>query len=48
LRELELIEDAISTGRDREVERHRCTTKRIEQLLEELGEPFETTDGLSH
>lgn len=41
LRELELIEDAISQGWDREVERHRCTAKRIEQLLEELGEPLE-------
>ncbi len=40
LRELELIEDAISHGWDREVERHRCGTKRIEQLLEELGEPL--------
>jgi hypothetical protein len=40
-RELELIEGAISQGWDREVERHRCTTKRIEQLLEELGEPLE-------
>jgi len=41
LRELELIEDAISQGWDREVERHRCTAKRIEQLLEELDEPLE-------
>jgi len=41
LRELELIEDAISQGWDREVERHRCTAKRIEQLLEELNEPLE-------
>ena len=44
VRELELIEDAISAGWEREVERHRCATKRIEQLLEELGEPFEMTD----
>ena len=41
MRELELMEDAISQGWDREVERHRCTAKRIEQLLEELGEPLE-------
>jgi hypothetical protein len=39
-----LIEDAISAGWDREVDRHRCATKRIEQLLEELGEPFVTID----
>ncbi len=41
MRELKLMEDAISQGWDREVERHRCTAKRIEQLLEELGEPLE-------
>jgi len=34
-----MVKDAISQGWDREVERHRCATKRIEQLLEELAEP---------
>ncbi len=48
LRELELIEDAISQGWDREVERHRCATKRIEQLLEELDEPLEMIDEMNH
>jgi hypothetical protein len=48
LRELELIEEAISQGWDREVERHRCATKRIEQLLEELGEPLEMIDELNN
>jgi hypothetical protein len=41
LKEFGLIEDAIRNGWEREVERHRCTVKRIEQLLEELGEPLE-------
>jgi hypothetical protein len=31
-------------GLDREVERHRCAATRIEQLLEELGEPLEVID----
>lgn len=43
-REFELIEDAISNGWEREVERHRCTVKRIEQLLTELGEPLEAEE----
>ena len=41
LKELELVEDAISNGWEREVERHRCTIKRIDQLLLEMGEPIE-------
>ena len=41
-RELELIEDAANHGWGREVERHRGTVRRIEQLLAELSEPFET------
>ncbi len=41
LKELDLIEDAISNGWEREVERHRCTARRIEQLLADLGEPLE-------
>jgi site-specific recombinase XerD len=40
-RELELIEDAISHGWQREVERHHCTVKRIEQLLLDLGEAID-------
>lgn len=41
LRELELIEDAVSHGWEREVERHRCAVRRIEQLLTELSEPLD-------
>ncbi len=41
VRELELMEDAASRGWEREVERHRCTAGRIEQLLVELGESIE-------
>lgn len=40
-REFELIESAISNGWQREAERHRCTVRRIEQLLDDLGEPLE-------
>lgn len=32
--------DAAARGWDREVERHRCTSQRIEKLLSELGQPF--------
>ena len=39
--EHELIEDAIAHGWQREVERHRCTIRRLEQLLVDLGEPIE-------
>jgi hypothetical protein len=45
--ELELVEDAVSHGWQREVERHQCTVRRIEQLLVDLGEPLygsEATD----
>ena len=41
--EQELVEDALAHGWHREVERHQCTVKRIEQLLSDLGEPL---DGL--
>jgi site-specific recombinase XerD len=41
-REQALIEDAVTHGWEREVERHRCTVRRIEQLLVDLGE---TLDG---
>src|SRR5207253_3456124 len=40
-REMGLTEDAASRGWEREVERHRCTAQRIEQLLAELGEPLD-------
>lgn len=40
-KEFALVEDAISNGWGREVERHRCTARRIEGLLADLGEPFE-------
>jgi len=40
-REEELIEDARNHGWEREVERHKCTVKRIEALLSELGEPLD-------
>ncbi len=37
-KEFTLIDDAISNGWEREVERHRCTLRRIDQLLDDLGE----------
>ena len=43
-KEFALIEDAISNGWEREVERHRCTVRRIEQLLTELDEPLEAQE----
>jgi hypothetical protein len=45
VRELELVEDACARGWSREVERHRCTVARIEQLLAELGEPVDEPVG---
>jgi hypothetical protein len=39
--ERELIEDARSRGWQREVERHQCTVRRIEQLLADLGEALD-------
>jgi integrase len=39
--ELTLIHDAAAHGWDREVERHQCTVRRIEQLLAELGESMD-------
>lgn len=39
--EFELIEDAVSRGWEREVERHQCTVKCLEQMLKELGEPID-------
>jgi hypothetical protein len=39
-----LQERAKPLKKDREVERHRCTATRIEQLHEDLGEPLEVID----
>jgi hypothetical protein len=39
--EQELIEDAIARGWQREVERHQCTIRRIEQLLMGLSESLD-------
>jgi integrase len=39
-RELDLVADAISRGWEREVQRHRSTVHRIEELLGQLGEPL--------
>jgi hypothetical protein len=39
--EHELIKDALAHGWQREVERHQCTIRRLEQLLVDLGEPIE-------
>ena len=39
--EQELVEDATARGWQREVERHQCTIRRLEQLLAELVEPIE-------
>jgi hypothetical protein len=39
-RELELIADAVSHGWEREVQRHRSTVRRIEELLEQLEAPL--------
>lgn len=41
VQEFELMEEALSRGREREVERHRCTIGRVERLLSELGEPID-------
>src|SRR5258708_3019936 len=39
--EQELVEDAAAHGWQREVERHQCTIRRLEQLLTDLGESIE-------
>lgn len=44
-KEFALMEDAVSNGWGREVERHRCTARRIEGLLADLGEPLEQPEG---
>ncbi len=40
-REQELVQDAMVHGWQREIERHQCTIKRIEQLLADLAEPLD-------
>ena len=45
-REQNLIEDAIAHGWQREVERHQCTVRRIEQLLADLGESIDGLEAL--
>lgn len=45
--ELDLIEDASARGWQREVERHQCTVKRLEQLLVDLGEPIDMPEAPS-
>ncbi|WP_223772483.1 hypothetical protein [Streptomyces sp. 135] len=35
-----LAHDAAERGWDREVERHRCTSERIERLLADLSQPI--------
>ncbi|PWI06600.1 hypothetical protein DIZ27_32595 [Streptomyces sp. NWU339] len=37
--ELTLARDAAERGWDREAERHRCTSERIDRLLADLGQP---------
>jgi len=39
--EQDLVEDALAHGWQREVERHQCTIRRLEQLLMDLGEPLD-------
>jgi len=40
--EQQLIDDAVTRRWQREAERHECTRRRIEQLLNDLGQPIET------
>jgi len=44
--EQELIEDAIARGWQREVERHQCTIRRIEQLLIGLNEALDEPEAI--
>jgi len=37
--------NAAAHGWDREIERHRCTSQRIEKLLADLGEPLDNPGG---
>ena len=42
--EQELVEDAVAHSWQREVERHQCTIRRLEQLLTDLEEPIEGSE----
>lgn len=42
--EQQLIEDAAARGWQREIERHECTRRRLEQLLNDLGQPLEPAE----
>jgi hypothetical protein len=44
--EQELVEDARQHGWQREVERHQCTIRRLEQLLTELGEAIDGPEAI--
>jgi len=44
--EQELVEDAQAHGWQREVERHQCTLRRLEQLLTGLGEPLDGPEAI--
>jgi hypothetical protein len=41
--EQQLIDDAHARGWQREIERHQCTRQRLQQLLNDLGQPVEPT-----
>jgi integrase len=45
--EQELIQDAATHGWQRETERHRCTIQRLEQLLNDLGEPIDGPEAMN-
>ena len=45
--EQQLIQDAIERNWPREIERHEATSRRIRELLSDLGEPCEALDGQS-
>jgi len=41
-----LAQDAAAHGWQREIERHQCTIRRLEQLLTDLGEPIEGPEAM--
>lgn len=44
--EQELVADALTRGWQREVERHQCTLRRLEQLLADLGESLDGPEAI--
>ncbi len=44
--EQDLVEDAAAHGWQREIERHQCTIRRLEQLLVDLGEPLDGPEAI--